>query len=381
MEKHSAKALLEKYRQGKYSDEERAVVEAWYAGWNHDQPRLDEDGLEKAVDRVFSRLPGPEPKIKQIGWRHISIAASLFVLLAASVALLMKKHDGAIQTAQNSYQGDVGPGGNKAVLVLANGKKISLTDAKNGELAAQSGIKITKIADGQLVYEVTEVTGSTDHPVYNTIETPRGGQYQVRLPDGTKVWLNAASSLKYPASFKSLKERKVELSGEAYFEVAHDKNIPFRVMTGKQEVEVLGTHFNINGYAEEGVVQTTLLEGSVKVLARSAAYSGHMEILKPGQQSTLGQHEFKVAQADTETIMAWKNGDFIFKNEDFKTAMRKVARWYDVDVIYELTAPVTIQPGGWISRKNNISAVLEMIESTGKVQFKIKGRSVIVGNK
>lgn len=361
MEKYSAKELLEKYKQGKCSEEEIALVEAWYASWDGDgAAQLEDQHLDAAVDRVFARLPVAEPKVKRFSWMQFSAAASLFLLISLGLLIFFKKEKRSLQTTQNIYQDDVAPGGNKAVLILASGKRISLTDA---------------------IYEVNETDGHADPSVYNTIETPRGGQYQVRLPDGTQVWLNSASSLKYPASFKTLKQRRVELSGEAYFEVAKNKTVPFRVVTGHQEVEVLGTHFNINGYAEEGAVKTTLLEGSVKVHTNSGGMAGPAETLKPGEQSTFSQNEIKVAQADIETIMAWKNGDFIFKNEDFKTAMRKVARWYDVDVVYELKTPVDIQPGGWISRKNNISSVLEMIESTGKVHFKIKGRSVIVENK
>lgn len=379
MKENTAKELLEKYRNGTCSSEECALVEAWYAVWNEtDENPLSNEQLEMATERILKRLPGPEAKTRKISWRRTAVAASL-VLIGAAGWFWLRKPEPVAKTAHHIYQNDVAPGGNKAFLILANGKKISLTGSRNGELIAQSGIKVVKIAEGELAYEVSEKAGAGEKPVYHTIQTPKGGQYQVRLPDGTRVWLNAASALKFPSSFSSLKERSVELKGEAYFEVAHQKNA-FRVHTGQQTVEVLGTHFNINGYEDEPAVKTTLLEGSVRVSSGTEGISKHFEILRPGQQAALINNGFKVTEVDTEAIVAWKNGDFIFKNEDFGSAMRKVSRWYDVEIVYQLRSPVNIQPGGWISRKNNISAVLEMIESTGKVHFKIEGRRVIVEN-
>ncbi len=300
--------------------------------------------------------------------RTVSAAAVLAVISVGVYFLTVKRN-----VAGSSYANDVNPGTTKAVLTLADGSKIMLDAAKKGKLAEQSGMRVAKTADGQLVYTVTD----TDHAgsaAYNTLETPKGGEYQLHLPDGTKVWLNAASSLKYPASFADAKERKVILSGEAYFEVAHHRNSPFRVVTDKQVVEVLGTHFNVNAYQNEPDTKTTLLEGSVNVVQQAG--TKHF-VLKPGQQARVAEG-IEVVNVDTETAVAWKNGDFILKDEDFKATMRKISRWYDVDVIYDESAPADLELGGWVSRAKNISAVLKVIESTGKVHFKVQGRRITV---
>ena len=268
---------------------------------------------------------------------------------------------------------DIRPGGNRAVLTLANGKKIGLTDAKNTELAKESGISITKTADGQLIYKISEETPAENKESYNSIETPKGGQYELQLSDGTKVWLNAASSLKYPSGFGLAKERKVELTGEAYFEVASNKAVPFIVYQHNQVIEVLGTHFNINSYADEPVIRTTLLEGSIKLSQTGGARA---TILKPGQQAVLHDRQLKIKEVDPMESIGWKNGEFLFKDEDFHATMRKIARWYDVEIIYDASAPQDFIGGSL--RRRSISAALTLIELTGKVHFKIEGRRVTV---
>ena len=271
---------------------------------------------------------------------------------------------------------DIEPGGNKAVLTLANGKKISLKDVNNGTLAEQADVQITKIADGQLVYTILPVQQQTPdvEDLYNSIETPKGGRYRVRLPDGTNVWLNAASKLTYPSSFTGHQTRRVELSGEAYFEVAKDIAHPFMVKTIKQEVEVLGTHFNISSYEDEPVVKTTLLEGSVKVKGAN----GIDKVLKPGQQSILTNNDIKVEYINTEQrAVAWKNDQFIFESDDIRYVMRMISRWYNVEVEYVGEIPEN-KFGGAISRFENVSEVLKSLESTGRVKFKIEGRRILV---
>lgn len=264
-------------------------------------------------------------------------------------------------------------GKNAAILTLADGRKIDLLKAENGRLTEESGVAIRKTAYGKLVYEVKEVSTRVNNEKYlNTISTPKGGQYQVILPDETIVWLNAASSIRFPAGFTNLKQRKVQLSGEAYFEVAKDKQHPFIVETGQQEVEVLGTHFNLNAYGDEQNVKTTLLEGSVRVLSGK-----DLVVLKPGQQSLLHNHTLDVANADTEEAVAWKNGYFKFNSEPLPSIMRKLSRWYDVEVVYE-GKPGNDRFGGTISRYKNLADVLEMLESTKLVKFKVEGRKIIV---
>jgi transmembrane sensor len=257
-------------------------------------------------------------------------------------------------------------------LTLANGQKIFINGELAGNIASQSGVKISKTKDGQLIYELTNQKG--DKTEYNTLTTTRGEQIQVRLPDGSLVFLNAASSLKYPSSFVSLKERRVDLQGEAYFEVAKDKRHPFIVKAAQQEVKVLGTHFNINSYADEPEIKTTLLEGSVNVSNLNGKIS---EILKPGQQATVKGGNIKVGDADIDQAMSWKNGDFVFVGEDLKVVMRQVARWYDVEIEYQ----GNINSSGvvsTISRTKKLSQLLKALQKNQGIHFKVEGRRVLV---
>jgi transmembrane sensor len=211
--------------------------------------------------------------------------------------------------------------------------------------------------------------------VYNTIETPKGGQYRIDLPDGTMVWLNAGSSLRYPNRFAG-QERKVALTGEAYFEVAKNKQMPFRVVSGKQVVEVLGTHFNINAYTDEASVKTTLLEGSVNVLLQETHQS---ELLNPGQQAVVKYNgsSIVVQPVKVEEAVAWKNGYFMFVDADLESIMRQLARWYDVEVAYEGNLG-SLKFGGMVSRSKSIAQTLRILELTGNVRFKVAGRRVTV---
>lgn len=308
-------------------------------------------------------------------WFTVSTAAILIVVSGMYIFFLRKDR---LKPA-SVYTADLRPGGNKAFLTLSNGKKISLTDAANGNIAAQAGIKITKTADGQIIYASEKGTPVSGPTQYNTIETPKGGQYQVRLPDGTSVWLNAASAIKYPVNFRGSRERRVQLYGEAYFEVAKDKAHPFVVETDKQEVRVLGTHFNIHGYKDESVICTTLLEGSIKT---SNLSSGHWRILSPGQQSTIlkGNGEVGVSNVNTDNIISWKNGYFIFDNQDIASIMKVISRWYDVNVEYE-SIDRDEKFGGTFSRSSDLADILKVLKILGNVDFKVEGRTIIVSNK
>ena len=295
---------------------------------------------------------------------YISAAALLFICLSAGL-LFFNNYAPDDQTQRNNLvKNNIAPGSNKATLTLEDGRKIILTDAINGNLARQAGVNISKTADGQLVYKISNQENKKLS--YNSIETPRGGQYQVNLPDGTRIWMNSASVLKVPTSFAAQTSRRVELAGEAYFEVAHDPKHPFKVKTANQEVEVLGTHFNINSYTDEASTRTTLLQGRVKV---------NSTLLKPGQESVLTSNSILVKPADIETTMAWKNGYFIFKNEDLPGIMRKISRWYDVEIVYpESLADKHFE--GSISRFKNVTEVLRKFELTGNIHFKIEGRRI-----
>lgn len=347
-----------------------------------DGEHKDEEVLDARMSGIYERIrPSLDPVIRQEVPIHpirkyfkYGIAAAVLIICSTFIYRYYKEeHTGDQLTAQHQ-QNDVNPGGNKAILTLADGSQISLTDAGNGELARQSGIIVTKTADGHIVYEITGGATNQNEAVYNTISTPAGGQYQINLPDGSTVWLNAASSLKYPTVFNEA-ERKVELKGEAYFEVAKNTAKPFIVSTngaGKaQEVTVLGTHFNINSYADEAVTKTTLLEGSIKVSSLNAT-----KILQPGQQSTLG-NSLLVSNVDAALAVDWKNGYFNFDEESITSIMRKLARWYDIDVVYKGEVP-TITFGAALSRDKKLSEILNLIQNTREIHFKIEGRRVIV---
>ena len=315
-------------------------------------------------DPRFSAPPVQKSVPFYKNWYNIAAAAMLFICLSAGLLFFNKYAPDHQTQADNLVKNNIGPGSNKATLTLEDGRKIILTDAINGNLAIQAGVNISKTADGQLVYKISDQENKKLS--YNSIETPRGGQYQVNLPDGTRVWMNSASVLKFPTSFAAQPNRRVELTGEAYFEVAHDPKHPFKVKTAQQEVEVLGTHFNINSYTDEASTRTTLLQGRVKV---------NSTILKPGQESVLTSTSILVKPADIETTMAWKNGYFIFKNEDLPGIMRKISRWYDVEIVYpESLAGKHFE--GSISRFKNVAEVLRKFELTGNIHFKIEGRRI-----
>jgi ferric-dicitrate binding protein FerR (iron transport regulator) len=306
------------------------------------------------------------------------VAASVIVIMLASYGYFYFNENAPQPIAkeekpQKSIKNDVTPGGNKAVLTLADGSMIILDSAQNGTLSNQGNIKIIKLDDGQLAYDKSGVSGKPEL-LYNTISTPKGGQYQLTLSDGTQVWLNAASSLRFPAVFSG-RERKVELTGEAYFEVAKNKEKPFEVSVNNAVVTVLGTHFNINAYSDERVVKTTLLEGSVKVTKGNAG-----ALITPGEQARINNSTGEITvkeEVDLDEAVSWKYGNFIFNDADIKSIMRQLEKWYDVSVIYDKVVPDEEFVGS-VSRNVNISQILEMLEKTGSVNFEIKGRTIIV---
>ncbi|KAA8477178.1 FecR family protein [Arcticibacter tournemirensis] len=343
------------------------------------QSNLTSSEVNRMYEAVESRLSSPGvSSLRQRTlrlWWPVSIAATILIVMSAGYLLFNRKDSTQSLAVKPTV---VHPGGNKAFLTLSNGKKISLTDAANGSIAAQAGIKIIKTADGQIIYTTENSSAGSGSSQYNTIETPRGGQYQVRLPDGTSVWLNAASKLVYPVNFHGSKERRIQLDGEAYFEVAKDKNRPFIVKTGKQEVTVLGTHFNINGYKDEPIISTTLMEGSIKT---SNTSSGNSRILSPGQQSTVfsGDGAIDVRNVNTENIISWKNGYFIFDNQDITSIMKVIGRWYDVNIDYQ-SINKEEKFGGTFSRSSDLDDILKVLKILGNVDFKVEGRTIVVSN-
>ncbi|WP_316751874.1 FecR family protein [Pedobacter gandavensis] len=365
--------LLRLIDSGDYDQQLKTIIDQHYEDFEPIKSPFSTE-KENSILTAVLNSSAPAMELKTPGrsrlWTSISIAASLLMCLGIGVYFQQR----------NTYQNDqelaaslIVPGSNKARLVLGTGEVILLDTLKNGSQNFEGGVQITKTKDGQLIYTIKD-SGNKNASLINTIETPRGGQYQVRLPDGTEVWLNAASKLKYSNDFKA-KKREVTLSGEAYFEVAHLANRPFLVHTSNQVVEVLGTHFNVDAYPDEENQVTTLLEGQVKTSSKKQNV-----LLKPGEQAILDlQHDrLKKAEADLESVMAWKNGDFIFKDENLASVMKKVERWYDVDVVFQDVDPKAIKLGGWVSRSKNISGLIKIIEPITGLKIRIDGRRVTV---
>ena len=299
-------------------------------------------------------------------------AIILFIVSGAVYFLLQPKQlpQQIVQSgAAKPFNKVIAAGGYKAVLTLADGSDIILDSTHQGTLAKQGNVKIMRLNTATVAYKAAD---ENNQPVsYNTLSTPNGGQYQLILPDGSKVWLNASSSIHFPTVFKG-KERNVSVTGEVYFEVAKNAAKPFKITVKDMEVQVLGTHFDIMAYDDETAMRTTLLEGSVKVT------KGYLhKMLVPGQQSVINESaEIKVADADLEEVMAWKNGLFQFNGLDIKTVMRQISRWYDVDVVYAGSIP-SGHFTGVVNRSNDILQVLKIMQAGG-VRFKIDGRKLVV---
>lgn len=296
-------------------------------------------------------------------WKKIAVAASVLVAIGIGTLVLFQKRDQSPVAIASKGSNDKEPGKTGAILTLSNGSKIVLDSAGNGLLANQNNTAVSK-KNGGVVY----TAGSDAQAVYNTMTTPRARQYNLELSDGTKVWLNASSSITFPTSFAA-NERKVILTGEAYFEVAKDKTRPFRVSVNDMQVNVLGTHFNINAYDDEASVNTTLLEGSVLLTEK-----GKKVLLKPGQQAQK-QKSGAINVNDNvnlDEVMGWKNGVFYFENASLQTILRQVSRWYDVDVVFEKGVPSRTFEGE-IQRNLQLSQVLKILEKN-KVHFKIDGK-------
>lgn len=329
--------------------------------------KVDQD-LFVQIQESAHAMPEGKNKILKLWLKIVAVAAVLAVVYLG--VYFFNNQPEKVATVPKVTLYDIKSGGYGATLTLANGRKVSLANASKGEIGRESGIVITKSGDGKLVYQVSEK--GSDPNATNTLSTARGETYQVRLPDGSLVYLNAASSLTYTASLIQNGKRIVTLSGEGYFEVAKDKQHPFIVKTGRQEVEVLGTHFNISSYADDEVEKTTLLEGSVKLSA-----SGNYKLLKPGQQAKLSAGKITISETDTDLAVAWKNNEFVIESENIETIMKMISRWYNLEVVY-IGEKTTQRFSGQVSRFDKLSKVLEIVESTGEARFDLKGRTVYV---
>ena len=324
-----------------------------------------EEALEKTKTQI--QFPSPARSRKRKLWSFIA-AAAIIVTIVAIYLVQTTKTDHENESNPVAVN-DAPPGGNKATLTLSNSTVINLEEKSTGIIQNETGTKIEKIADGLLMYEKLTDTKETN---YNTVSIPRGGQYALTLSDGTKVWLNALSSLKFPEQFSD-STRVVEVTGEAFFHVAKDKQHPFIVrMTDGEEVKVLGTQFNVNSYKDEEAKKITLIEGSVDVRSQTSNVK-----LTPGQQVHIRNGNLFVEKnADMEAATGWKKGSFVFRDADIYSIMRQAERWYDVNVIYKATSSEHFNFS--ISRNEPLSKILHLMELTGKIHFKIENKSVYV---
>ncbi|WP_316820227.1 FecR family protein [Pedobacter gandavensis] len=366
--------LAAKWLSRSISEDEAIEFANWY---NRDQDQelevpehfaISEESHKKRMFKNIQQQIQPSPSRPILIRYRWAIAAILFI--SVSIGLLFYPILESQEPAQNFTKNDVSAGTNKAFLTLSDGTKLSLTDQKAGKLVEQAGVRISKGKDAQVIY--TQMPGTSNKLEYHTISTPRAGQYQLNLPDGTKVWINAATVIRFPTSFSKSKERRVELIGEAYFEVAKDAIKPFIVKSAGQEIKVFGTHFNISSYPEDQSIYSTLLEGSISV-------NGYL--LKPNQQSINNGKKITIVPANIENVMAWKMGYFRFDDASLEDIMKKIARWYDVEVEFQDTELKTLEFGGIVSRSEKLSKVLRMLELSTSMNFKLEDNKIIIMRK
>jgi transmembrane sensor len=325
---------------------------------------LEQSVMDKMLQKVVFREE--RPVMRMFNWKRLTAAAAVIILLAVSSYYLFFKTNEKPQIAKTpvQVQKDVAPGKDGAVLTLADGRQIVLDEATDGKIT-DAAVKNGNV----LSYE----NAASREVVYNTMSTPKGRQYSLVLPDGSKVWLNAASSIRFPTAFVG-SDRRVEITGEAYFEVVHDGNKPFHVVVNDMDVQDLGTHFNINAYADEANLKTTLIEGSVLVTSKTLKRAA---VLKPGQQSVLDNNTLVVNKnVDPDEIIAWKNGQFVFNSTSLEQLMKQIARWYDVEVEYKGSIPQE-KFTGIVSRASNLSDVLTIVKQAG-VKFELANNKITV---
>ncbi|RZS74614.1 FecR family protein [Pseudobacter ginsenosidimutans] len=389
--------LLERYITGSINDAEMAElqeltessapevqqgIQQWLEGREAD-PAYNPQQWQHVLGHIISADRQEEKNRKTVpmykrSWFRYAAAAAVVIVAGLGFWRSNEKIEKETISPQPIVQKEVPPGKDGAILTLADGTTLVLDSMGNGVVASQNGTQVV-LKDGKLAY----YGGATDIAVaYNTMTTPRGRQFNVTLPDGTRVWLNAASSLRYPTVFNGT-ERKVQITGEAYFEVAQNKNQPFKVETGKGiEVEVLGTHFNVNSYDDEPTINTTLLEGSVKVVAKNSPQeNGNSVVLRPGQQAQNSNTEdgkgLRIRQVDLDEVVAWKDGAFSFNDADLKAVMRQLSRWYDVEVEYAGEISEQQRFTGKLGRSIPLADLLAEMKDYD-VKFRIEGGNKIV---
>ena len=326
--------------------------------------RIDNETAPAGQQAPARRQTPLIPLTRLITYRVVRYAAAAIVLLAFGILLITRNTNSkpSVAAVTPRLLDKIKPGTQKAVLTLADGTVVTLDNTANGKIAQQGATQVLKLANGQIRYQAADAADKEGKVAYNIMSTPMGGQYQLTLPDGSNVWLNAGSSITYPTAFPG-NTRQVKITGEVYFEVAKDKNKTFRVIAGDQEIEVLGTHFNINAYADEDHIKTSLLEGAVKV---------NKVLLQPGQAFTFG----KVESTNVDQDVAWKNGVFNFNNQTLAQVMRQLARWYDLEIVYPQGIPQK-EYGGEIGRNLTLDQVLKGLENSG-IHFQLNGRRLLV---
>ena len=366
---HSAMdAILAEKKNQSFSDDsirERKLQEIIAIIESRGDSTLQQENSETPVTTIPARQ-----SMRIIARKMLPYAAIfVFFLLIAAVFKYKNKqvpHENIQLSFRNTTkEHSIKPGSQKALLTLADGTTITLDSAANGIIAKQGGTQVLKLANGMICYVKDKANNQPENISYNKMSTPRGGQYQLTLPDGSVIWLNAESSITYPTAFSG-NERKVSITGEVYFEVVKDKSKPFKVTAGDQQIKVLGTHFNINAYEDEDHVKTSLLEGSVNV---------NQQILKPGEAFQNG----KVSKTNVDQDVAWKNGIFNFNNQSLAQVMRQLARWYNLEVIYPGGVPRK-EYGGEMGRNLTLNQVLKGLENSG-IYFELEGRKLLVKSK
>lgn len=400
MDRQALYNLLAKYRSGTLTDEETGVLKDFLDTptgqnlvselWDKDLeiiPLKDDAARQNSIfhrimadgrvpDNAGAKVEEEERRPKRL-WTKITVAASILLALTVGGVLFLLKQETPENKELQAHTQEIKPGSEKARIVLHDGSFIELDKMQDGAVLEGKGVRIVKRDDGTIVYEPSG-DQRTQQLAYNTIVTPRGGAYSIVLPDGSRVWMNADSRLKYPIVFEA-DARTVELDGEAYFEVVqkHTKEgklIPFMVRTGDQQLEVLGTSFNINSYNKN--ITTTLLEGAV---ALTYPHTKKVQYLKPAQQSNYSKKDKKLAvvKVDPYYTIAWKGGSFAFHNASIQEVMEDIARWYDIDVVYQGDLS-DVRYSGTISRFENFKQLLQIIEWTDLVTFKVDGRRITV---
>ncbi|HEX5026770.1 MAG TPA: FecR domain-containing protein [Agriterribacter sp.] len=379
----SIQSLIHKYLDGSATRDEKKLLDEWYYTFSPEDFTFLSDEEENEIgrrmkDRLDEYLYFQRKAVRdKRRFNFLRVAAVLSIVSISSLLyyFLANRQVEKKMPPETAVAGpvkDIAPGGNKATLMLGDGSTIVLDSTANGQLGTQGNTRVIKLGNGQLQYQKGNTSNSPGKMVYNTIATPRGGQYQVMLADGSKVWLNASSSIRFPADFSD-RVREVEITGEAYFEVAHNVSRPFRVIVKDMYVNVLGTHFNIMAYDDENGIHTTLLEGSLKVSNEKGD-----ALISPGQQAVLNnKRSFRVVRnADVEEAVAWKNGKFVFNSANIHSVMRQIERWYNVDVTFEREGDLHFT--GQLSRYANVSQLLRKLELTNEIHFRIEKGKITV---